>query len=440
VVTALVDSGSDKCLLPLSVIPVSHHKHITPSNMTFSGCGKIQAVGTITVYLQSSYSNWKSKNVEFYVVRESLPPIIGKSFFMEHAQIKPDLFKIHGAGLEMFLKDGKKIVFPWTNNECQMFLAQPIKIQESSTEEKIGILAKEKQIKLTQEVFKGENFKKLVDLLWNKKHVFKGSNDPIGEFTETAKIPTIPGLTKAVRPRPIPKHLQPQVKAEIDRMLENGVIEKCEDGKGFHSPLVLVPKKSGKIRLCSDFKGTLNKVLTENTEIWSLPMIDNLFSDIEAGCQIFSDLDVNSAYWNIIIAEEDRYKTNFLFNDHLYQYVRMPFGLRHSGDCFNKAIAKMLDTVKLKNSFKSYVDDILCHTKDEATHLEVIGQVLEACEKFGARLGGEKCHFGRRATKFMGREISSEGISIPKENMEALMNLQPPKTRKELMSVLGSFC
>jgi hypothetical protein len=75
-------------------------------------------------------------------------------------------------------------------------------------------------------------------------------------------------------------------------------------------------------------------------------MIDNLFSDIEAGCQIFSDLDVNSAYWNIIIAEEDRYKTNFLFNDHLYQYVRMPFGLRHSGDCFNKAIAKMLETVK----------------------------------------------------------------------------------------------
>jgi hypothetical protein len=226
VVTALVDSGSDKCLLPLSVIPVSHHKHITPSNMTFSGCGKIQAVGTITVYLQSSYSNWKFKNVEFYVVRESLPPIIGKSFFMEHAQIKPDLFKIHGAGLEMFLKDGKKIVFPWTNNECQMFLAQPIKIQEPSTEEKIDILAKEKQIKLTQEVFKGENFKKLVDLLWNKKHVFKGSNDPIGEFTETAKIPTIPGLTKEVRPRPIPKHLQPQVKAEIDRMLENGVIEK----------------------------------------------------------------------------------------------------------------------------------------------------------------------------------------------------------------------
>jgi hypothetical protein len=44
--------------------------------------------------------------------------------------------------------------------------------------------------------------------------------------------------------------------------LENGVIEKCEDGKGFHSPLVLVPKKSGKIRLCSDFKGTLNKVLS----------------------------------------------------------------------------------------------------------------------------------------------------------------------------------
>ena len=144
-------------------------------------------------------------------------------------------------------------------------------------------------------------------------------------------------------------------------------------------------------------------VLTENTEIWSLPMIDNLFSDIESGSHIFSDLDVNSAYWNIIIEETDRYKTNFLFKDRLYQYVRMPFGLRHSGDCFNKGIAKMLDTVKLKNNFKSYVDDILCHSKDEASHLEVIRQILEACEGHGCRLGGEKCHFGRRSTKFMGR-------------------------------------
>ena len=89
-------------------------------------------------------------------------------------------------------------------------------------------------------------------------------------------------------------------------MVKNGVIEECQDGKGFHSPLVLTPKKSGKIRVCSDFKGTLNMVLTENTEIWSLPMIDNLFSDIDSGCHIFSDLDVNSAYWSIIIDEADR--------------------------------------------------------------------------------------------------------------------------------------
>ena len=122
--TALVDSGSDKCLLPLSVIPVSLHKNISPSQMTFSGCGQIQAIGKIEVYLQSSYSNWKFKNVEFYVVRESLPPILGKSFIMEHSQVQPSKFNIHGAGLELFLKNGKKIVFPWTNDKSQLFLSR----------------------------------------------------------------------------------------------------------------------------------------------------------------------------------------------------------------------------------------------------------------------------------------------------------------------------
>jgi len=227
--------------------------------MTFTGVGKIKALGTIEVILQPQMSNFKFRNVEFYVVREPLPTIIGKSLIIEHEMVTPGKFNLNGGGLELFLKTGRKVIFPWTEESRSLFAKQVSNTVHFSTEQKLEILRKEKGIKVSDEIFKGENYDKLVDLIWTKRHVFKGENDPLGEFAEYARIPTIPGLTKSARPRPIPKHLQGQVREEIQKMLKDGVIETCEDGGGFHSPLQIVPKKGNKIRICSDFKQSLNK-------------------------------------------------------------------------------------------------------------------------------------------------------------------------------------
>jgi len=382
-------------------------------------------------------------------VKESLRQILGKAFILEHGSVKSGNFRMHGSGMELLLQSGKMVFFPWTSESSilvtkttpqtatsstpisnQDTTRKPIselkspksseKQQNLSTKQKIDFLMKEKQIALKTEVFNGKYLDQLVDLLYSKRNVFKGTNDEIGLFSEQVRIPTVPGLTKAARARPIPKHLQPQVEVEIQKMLSSGIIEKCPDGKGFHSPLHIVPKKGNKIRICSDFKSTLNQCLQESTEIWSLPNIDCLFADVEDGNNIFSSLDINSAYWNLEIAPMDRHKTNFLYKDQLYQYVRLPFGMKFSGDAFCKSMAKLLSTVKHQRNFKSYVDDILVHSKDMETHLTVIKEILEACEIFNAKLGGAKCHFGTKSTKFMGRLISSDGISIPEENMKAL--------------------
>ena len=393
-ITALVDTGSDKNILPLHLIPSSLHRKIIPDSTIFTGCGQTKAIGTLTAYIQAHKSNFKFREVKFYIVKETFPPILGKAFLLEHDAIKPGSFRIHGSGMEIFLHDGKVVFFPWTSESSILVnkssepitgpdsTFQPISEQSSSStpkcsnnlsiEGKMDYLRKEKQIKLTNEVLKGEYFNKLVDLLFSKKNVFKGPNDEIGLFSEKVRIPTKPGLTKAARPRPIPKHLQPKVEVEIQKMLDDGIIEKCEDGKGFHSPLHIVPKKGNKIRICSDFKSTLNQCLEETTDIWNLPNIDCLFADVEHGSLIFSDLDINSAYWNLEIHEDDRYKTNFLYNDQLYQYVRLPFGMKFSGDSFCRSISKLLGSVKHQNNFKNYVDDILVHFSDMETHLATL--------------------------------------------------------------------
>ena len=403
--------------------------------MEFTGCGKIKAIGKIFTIVKADKSNYKFRDVCFFIVKDSLPPILGKDFIIENSSTDNGNFKIHGHGMEIYLRNGMRVLFPWSETAA-LFKMDSGKL---STRQKLEVLEKTKEIKLDDTIFKGEHFERLVDLLFRKQRVFKGPNDQIGLFSEKVRIPTVPGLTKGARPRPIPKHLQPQVEEEIKRMIDEGIIEDCENGGGFHSPLVIVRKKNNKIRICSDFKSGLNQCLTEETDLWNVPNIDCLFADIERGNTIFSDIDISAAYWNLEIHEDDRYKTNFYYNDRLYQYVRLPFGLKHSGDSFCRSLAEMLATVKLKNHFKNYIDDLLLFSNDENTHLQVLEQILDACDNYGVKLGGPKCHFGKRSTKFMGRQISPEGISIPEENMKALKELPAPRNRKELLSVLGTL-
>ena len=276
--------------------------------MEFTGCGKIKSIGKINAILKAHKSNYKFRDVCFFIVKEPLPPILGKDFIVENSSIENGKFTMHGHGMELYLQNGQKVFFPWTETNALFALDS----KKLSTRQKVELLEKTKEIKLDDTLFKGEHFESLVDLLFRKQRVFKGPNDTIGLFSEKVRIPTIPGLTKSARPRPIPKHLQPQVEAEIQKMIAEGVIEDCPNGGGFHSPLVIVRKKNNKIRICSDFKSGLNQCLTEETDIWNVPNIDCLFADIEQGNFIFSDIDISAAYWNLEIHEDDRYKTNFI--------------------------------------------------------------------------------------------------------------------------------
>ena len=79
-------------------------------------------------------------------------------------------------------------------------------------------------------------------------------------------------------------------------MARDKVVEPCVDSQGFNSPLIAVTKKNGRLRVCSDFKSSLNQVLTEATDFWPLPNMDNIFADIQNGHKIFSSLDLSKAY------------------------------------------------------------------------------------------------------------------------------------------------
>ena len=91
--------------------------------------------------------------------------------------------------------------------------------------------------------------------------------------------------------------------------------------------LVLVPKKTGELRMCIDFTG-LNKHCPK--DLFALPRIDQII-DSTAGSELLCFLNAYSGYHQIRLKKEDELKTSFITPFGAFCYMTMPFGLKNAG-------------------------------------------------------------------------------------------------------------
>ena len=96
------------------------------------------------------------------------------------------------------------------------------------------------------------------------------------------------------------------------------------DNATWLTPIVVVPKKNGKLRICVDFR-KLNA--TTKKDLYAIPFKDSIL-DTVAGHEMYSFLDGYTGYHQIKIAPEDRFKTSFVTDWGAFVWVVMPFGLK----------------------------------------------------------------------------------------------------------------
>ena len=97
---------------------------------------------------------------------------------------------------------------------------------------------------------------------------------------------------KFCRPRTVPFAIKDVVGKELDRLEEAGIVIK-ENFSEWAAPIVPVPKQDGSIRVCGDFKVTVNPVL--NVDQHPLPKPSDLMTCLTGG-KIFTKLDLTAAY------------------------------------------------------------------------------------------------------------------------------------------------
>ena len=118
----------------------------------------------------------------------------------------------------------------------------------------------------------------------------------------------------------------------INEALAKGWIRESQSPAG--APILFVPKKSGELRLCVDYRG-LNAITIKNR--YPLPLINELLDRLNSSV-IFSKIDLRNAYHRIRIREGDEWKTAFRTRYGHFEYLVMPFGLTNAPASFQAYI------------------------------------------------------------------------------------------------------
>ena len=235
---------------------------------------------------------------------------------------------------------------------------------------------------------------------------------------------------KFFKARPVPYALRARVEKELARLEAEGIIQPVQFSH-WAAPIVPVVKQDGAIRICGDYKVTVN--LAAKTDSYPIPRIEDLFASLSGG-KSFSKVDLASAYQQIVLDEASREYTTINTHKGLFQYIRLPFGVASAPAIFQRTIENILQGVK---HVCVYLDDILVTGTTEEEHLQNLDQVLSKLENAGIRLKRNKCAFMLPAVEYLGHRISAEGLQPTQKKVQAIHDAPAPSNVGQLKSYLG---
>lgn len=232
---------------------------------------------------------------------------------------------------------------------------------------------------------------------------------------------------------PVNPVMQKQIDQELDAMLKNDIVEPSDSG--WASPILLVKKKDGSYRFCVDYR-KLNSVTLPDS--YPLPYITNVLDKLR-NAHYLSSLDIKSAYWQVPVAEKSRKYTAFTIpNRGLFQFKRMPFGLRNSPATWQRLIDNVLGS-DLEPFVFVYLDDIVVVAPTFEKHLSVLEEVLCRLREANLTVSWDKCQFCRSELRYLGYVVDAHVLHADPEKVNAMLQLPSPKSVSEVRRVLGIF-
>lgn len=217
-------------------------------------------------------------------------------------------------------------------------------------------------------------------------------------------------------------------KEEFNLMMELGI---CRPSKScWASPLHCVPKKNGQWRFVGDYR-QLNRVTTPDR--YPVPHVHDLLHSLQ-GKKVFTVIDLERAYHQIPVVEEDIPKTAVVTPFGLFEFTRMQFGLCNASQTFQRFMNKVLGDLEFVVVF---IDDVCIASSNAKEHEQHVRIVFERLQKYGLVINVAKSRFAQSEVEFLGYLVSEHGISPLPSKVQAVSNYKLPTTVKELRRFLA---
>lgn len=370
----VLDTGCPVTLVPHDMLP---KLKLTASNCklkSYTG-HEIPVLGEAEVVVKYKHA---TKKLKVHIVEEGATPLLGRNWL-------------------------KEICLDW--------------------KELVGTVAAEKKESLSLDKVLSENA-----VLFNEElGTLEGSEAKL-ELKEEAKPVFCPA-------RSVPYGLAQQVENELEKWKQQGVIEELsheEPTPRWATPLVVVPKADGSVRLCGDFKVTLNPQL--NVPVHPLPKVEDMLATL-GPVEFISVIDLSQAYLQMKLSKESQEMCYLNTPSGLVRMLRLPYGVASSPALWQREMDRLF---KGTRGVKCLLDDIIITGSSEEEALARLNSVLAMLKKKGLKLKKSKCVFMTKEVKYLGVRLGADGVKPDPERLKPVLEAQAPSCQKELREFLGA--
>ena len=234
----------------------------------------------------------------------------------------------------------------------------------------------------------------------------------------------------AQAPRRIAMHLRERVDAKLNQLLATDIIEPVSQPSEWVSPLLVVLKDNGEIRLCSDMRRANMAIRREHHPI---PNFEDFVSRL-SGAKWFSRLDLKDAYYHIELDESSRHITTFITHKGMFRYKRLFFGVNCAPEAFQKILEQLISHV---NNALNMQDDVFIWGATKEEHDKGLAEVMKVVKSYNIMLKPSKCEFAVHETEFLGHKISDKGFAPKDDKPDEILGFRQPKSPEEVRSFLG---
>jgi len=295
----------------------------------------------------------------------------------------------------------------------------------------------------------GQNWLDVVKLNWKHIHRLQTAKPPTVRQHLLARYPdvfkdelgTLKGFTaklnveKDVKPifckaRAVPLALQEKVDAELARLEKLDIIESVQYSN-WAAPVVPVVKADKSIRLCGDYKMSINKC--SSLDKYPIPRIDDLYVKLSGG-QSLTKLDMTSAYLQVVLDEDSKEYLTINMHWGLHRHNRLSFVVKSTPGIYQHCLDSLFTA---EPHVVVYQDDILVTGRSKLHHRDNLDHVLRIISDSGLRLRRDNCEFMVPSVTYLGHRIDAEGLHPTEERIRAIKDAPAPTNISELKAYIG---